>query len=204
MTDYLWNGPLPIITDAFYNNITDPVTLINTNVLVAGYSILGPVVVNGIAYVNVRTDYTLTIRPGLSVTSAILSSAIVGDWPVVPTTPTLAQLAQTAYNAAVVAGVIIVSTGTPALNGTYPLDQTSIGRITSEQVYITTAGKFTNGQSTRNWLDITGTPHLFPSTTEFTAFAEAVALYDDALLTALGVGLVGSAWVAPEPPAPIP
>jgi hypothetical protein len=123
--------------------------------------------------------------------------------PVVPP-PTLAQSAQTAYNAAIAAGVAITSTGTPTLNGTYALDQTSLGRITSEQVYITNTSKFTNGQTTRGWLDSSGTPHMFPSITEFTAFAETIALYDDALITALTVGLAGGAWVAPLPPASIP
>jgi hypothetical protein len=45
---------------------------------------------------------------------------------------------------------------------------------------------------------------MFPSITEFTAFAETIALYDDALITALTVGLAGGAWVAPLPPASIP
>ena len=129
-----------------------------------------------------------------------------GTWtfaaPVVPV-PTNAQLAQAAYDAAVAAGVQVTSTGTPALNGTYALDQTTLGRITAEQVYIATAGKFTNGSTTRAWLDAAGAPHTFPSTAAFTAFAEAVAQYDDALIAALDTGLAGGAWVAPAQPAAI-
>jgi len=156
--------------------------------------------------------YTATSTDPEPAGAALYAAIIAGQTtiPIAPyvspvvTSPTPAQLAQTAYNAAVVAGVIIVSTGTPALNGTYPLDQTSIGRITSEQVFITNTSKFTNGQTTRGWLDSSGAPHMFPSIAEFTAFAETIALYDDALITALTVGLAGGVWVAPEPPAPIP
>lgn len=117
------------------------------------------------------------------------------------TTPV--QLAQGAYAAAIAAGVVIVSTGTPALNGTYAIDQASLSRITAEQVYIATTGTFTNGQTTRAWLDASGTPHVFPSTAEFTAFAETVAQYEDALLTAFATASAGAAWVAPAQPGPI-
>ena len=116
---------------------------------------------------------------------------------------TPAQLAQGAYAAAIAAGVVIVSTGTPALNGTYAIDQASLSRITAEQVYIATTGTFTNGQTTRAWLDASGTPHVFPSTAEFTAFAETVAQYEDALLTAFATASAGAAWVAPAQPGPI-
>jgi len=117
---------------------------------------------------------------------------------------TAAQVAQTAYSVAVAVGVAIVSTGTPSLNGAYALDQASLGRIAAEQTYIATTGKFTNGQTTRAWPDLSGAPHVFPSTAEFVAFAEAVAQYDDALLTALAAGNAGGAWVAPALPGPIP
>lgn len=131
---------------------------------------------------------------------AVQDGALVAYTPPV-VIPTAAQVAQTAFNNAVSAGVTINSTGSPAIDGTYALDQVSLGRITSEQVYISVTGKFTNGQTTRAWFDIAGAPHTFPSTTEFTAFAEAVAQYEDALITALAVGLAGGAWVAPAMPA---
>ena len=53
-----------------------------------------------------------------------------------------------AYAAALGAGCPISSTGTPALDGTYAIDQAIQGAITSEHVYIATTGKFTNGQDT--------------------------------------------------------
>ena len=99
---------------------------------------------------------------------------------------------------------MITSTGTPALNGTYALDQGSRSNITAEQVYIATTGKFTNGGTTKPWPDLAGAMHTFPSTAEFTAFAEAVAGYYDALVSALDTARSsGAAWVAPAMPAPI-
>ena len=49
-----------------------------------------------------------------------------------------------------------------------------------------------------------GAFHLFPTTAEFTAFAEAVAQYYDALATALATVQGGGAWSAPSAPAAIP
>lgn len=114
-----------------------------------------------------------------------------------PAAPTAPQQ----YAAALLAGVAITSTGTPALNGTYGITLEAQQKITSEQVYIATTGKFTNGQTTRGWPDAAGTLHTFPSTAEFTAFAEAVAGYVDALAAALAAAQAGGAWVAPAMPA---
>ncbi len=110
------------------------------------------------------------------------------------------------FGAAANAGVAITSTANASvLNGTYALEPQSRANITSEQVYIATTGKFTNGQTTRAWLDIDGAMHTFPSTAEFTAFAEAVAKYYDALLAALARAVSsGSAWVAPTQPVALP
>ena len=119
-------------------------------------------------------------------------------------TPTAAQLAQESFNVAVAAGIAITSTSNTSLNGTYPIDAATLSRITSEQVMIAQTGKFTNGQTSRGWLDISNVPHIFTTTAEFTAFAEAIAQYEDALFTALTVGLNGGAWVAPAAPNPIP
>lgn len=113
-----------------------------------------------------------------------------------------AQAAAASFAAAIGAGVAVTSTGMPALDGTYALDQASLNTMTSEQVYIATKGTFTNGGATRNWPDRSGALHLFPSTAEFTLFAEAVAQYYDALLTALQTAQQnGTAWVAPAAPA---
>jgi hypothetical protein len=84
-------------------------------------------------------------------------------------------------------GCAVVSTATPALNATYAIDTVSQGQITSESLYIQVtsgqgAAKFTNGQITKPWPDVAGAPHTF-STTQFIAFAEAVAQYVDGLQT---------------------
>lgn len=114
------------------------------------------------------------------------------------------QIAQASYNTAVAAGAVISCNSIPTLNGVYALDQMSLGRITSEQVYIATANTFTNGQTSRSWLDLAGNPHVFPNTAKFTAFGEVMAQYDDALLAALATGLAGEAWVTPPAPGAIP
>jgi len=142
---------------------------------------------------------SVTPAPALGWTATQTNGAWAFTAPV-PPTPTAAQIAQAAF----AAGVQITSTGTPGLNGTYSLSDSSLSWITSEQVYIATTGKFTNGQTTRSWLDASGTPHTFPTTAEFTAFAEAVAQYEDALLAAQAVVQAGGAWVAPAQPAPLP
>ncbi len=114
------------------------------------------------------------------------------------------QAANIAFANAVKAGVNITSTSVSALNGTYSLGSQMRSDITSEQVYIATTGKFTNGSTTRAWPDINGSLHTFPSTAEFTAFAEAVASYYDSLLAAWDeVNSSGNPWVAPSQPAPI-
>lgn len=106
--------------------------------------------------------------------------------------------AQNAYYAAFSAGVVITSTGTPALNGTYACDSDTQRNIVSEQVYISADGTFTNGGSTMAWPDMVGAYHLFPSTTEFTAFAKAVAQYVQALATALATVQAGGSWAPPS------
>ena len=113
--------------------------------------------------------------------------------------PTLTpqQIVQNDYYAAVSAGVTIDSTSTPAINGTYSLTDSAILKMTSEQVYIATKGTFTNGGTSRAWLDNSGTPHVFTSTALFTEFAEAVASYEDALYTALVEGLASGTWTQP-------
>jgi hypothetical protein len=90
-----------------------------------------------------------------------------------PFVPTLTQQAQ----AALAAGIGITSTGTPSLNGTYAIDVASQQKINSVALFIAVNQKFPGGGTTYPWLDMSGTVHTFPSTTEFNAFATAVADY---------------------------
>lgn len=99
-------------------------------------------------------------------------------------------------------GVQITSTSASALNGTYAVDPATQPLITSEAVYIQATGaagsaKFTNGQTTKGWPDLSGTLHTF-TTAQFIAFAEAVAQYIDAVNVAQQNALAGGAWVAPS------
>ena len=43
------------------------------------------------------------------------------------------------------------------------------------QIYIQANGKFPGSTGTYAWLDKSGAAHVFPSVTEFTAFATAIA-----------------------------
>jgi uncharacterized membrane protein len=95
MTDYLWNGSLADVNAAIYVSVVNPLTQVATNQLVAGYSVIGPTVMDGVAYVNVRTDAVLTTPAGLSVIGVQLSRSVLGDWadvPVIPPTTIIATI----------------------------------------------------------------------------------------------------------------
>ena len=109
-----------------------------------------------------------------------------------------ARAATAAASTLLAGGLAVTSTGTPSLNATYPCDPVSQQLVTSDQVYIATTGKFTNGGTTRGWKDITGTLHTFASPADFTTFAEAVAQFVDAVAAALDIALAGGSWVAPS------
>ena len=129
-----------------------------------------------------------TCDPGTGDQLCAWNTALLGAQPTAAQLQALAstvaaqQAAAVNIASALAAGVQISSTSTSALNGTYAIDRLHQQLITSEQVYIATTGHFTNGQATRAWLDMNGARHTFPSTAEFTAFAEAVAQYVNALM----------------------
>lgn len=72
MTDYLWNGPEATVASAIYEA--------DGKTLKSDYSVIGPRTLDGISYVNLRTDATLTLPAGLSVTGKQLSEALIGTW----------------------------------------------------------------------------------------------------------------------------
>jgi hypothetical protein len=79
---------------------------------------------------------------------------------------------------AISAGLTVTSTSTPAIDGTFPVDQATQTKISSVETFIERNGVFPGSAGTSlAWFDITGTPHVFPSTTVFSAFATAVANY---------------------------
>ena len=109
------------------------------------------------------------------------NGAVLGPYPVTltpgnapyvaPPAPTLAQQAA----ALIAGGLTVTSTGTAALDGVYACDAAAQSNLQAVQTYILTNGKFPGSSGTYPWLDVTGTAHIFPSTTEFEAFASRVA-----------------------------
>ena len=73
----------------------------------------------------------------------------------------------------------IKSTSTPAVNGSYPLS--AITQLAQVAEYIAVNSKFPDGLAQIPILDVSGTPHLFPTTALFMAFVTAMGDYVAAL-----------------------
>jgi hypothetical protein len=97
--------------------------------------------------------------------------------------PTLTPQQQ--YAAAIDAGIVLASTSTPALNGTYGVATTDQANISSEALFIASFQEFSTGADTMSWADTSGAVHTFPNTTLFMAFAKASAQYVSACKQAL-------------------
>lgn len=132
--------------------------------------------------------------PGYTVQSGTL---------VAPTPPTAAQISAqqveqqlaASVQSALAAGLAVTSAGTPAVNGTYPLDvntQNEIGQVT---LFIQVNGDFPGGTSSYPWFDTSNVPHVFPSVALHDEWATAIANYI-AALKLYGAGVEGSALPA--------
>lgn len=101
-----------------------------------------------------------------------------------PIPPTAAQLAAQALiqsaQSMLATGLALVSTSTPALNGTYACDQLSQMDIIAIETSINAGKGFPGGATTFNYPDHTGVMHSFTET-NFTDFAAAVRDYVYAL-----------------------
>jgi hypothetical protein len=106
-------------------------------------------------------------RAGMS--AALIYAAGWADWGGVPPLDRVAVL--------MAAGLAIVSTGTPALNATYAIDDAMRVSINANVSYIQTYSAFPAGVATKDWPDIDGTIHTFPTTGDYLNFARAVADY---------------------------
>lgn len=78
---------------------------------------------------------------------------------------------------AISAGIVIASTSTSSLNGTYGLDQISQSNVNATVTYILLNGTFPGGGATMPWVDQNGGVHIWPNVTEFKAFATEFANY---------------------------
>ena len=78
-------------------------------------------------------------------------------------------------------GCAIVCTGTPAINGTYTIDQGSLINVLGVSLGITAGKGFPLGQPTFAYTDKDGHPHTFPNTDLFIEFAIALRDYVAAL-----------------------
>ena len=77
---------------------------------------------------------------------------------------TIQQSAQSDYAINIGAGIAITSTGTPALNATYGLDDTTLSQIQALANDCAVGFGFPNGQSTFQYPDQSGTPRTFNNT----------------------------------------
>ena len=80
MTDYLWHGDAAAIAALTTTTEIDPDTQKSVSIPKQGISIIGPRILDGIAYVNVRTDLSLSIPEGVEITGTELSAAVIGVW----------------------------------------------------------------------------------------------------------------------------
>lgn len=105
--------------------------------------------------------------------------------------PTLIEQSYALLNA----GVILTSTGTPAVNGTYNAHPEAVSYLQSEMLSILTHGFFADGTVSVEWVDTSGVGHVFPNTTVFRAFAVAVGAFVANLIKVQ----LGLSTVLPDP-----
>lgn len=106
------------------------------------------------------------------------------------------------------AGLAVISTGTSALNGTYPIDFATQLLICGELTIIqttTTLGTplFSNGNTTRACPDISGGLHTF-TIAQFIQFGLAIAKYIDAYQVGVVTAQLGGTPTWPSSPVTIP
>lgn len=75
-----------------------------------------------------------------------------------------------------VTGVVLTSTGTPAVNGRYAIDSVSVGYLNGLYVGVKVGDHFPGGTTTFNYPDMSGATHSFTETT-FVALALGVRDY---------------------------
>jgi hypothetical protein len=138
--------------------------------MLAGYAYSN----NGLSWRTVESDWTLAageVYFATEPTTTELEAAFSG-YSVASAAATLVASAQ----AQLAAGLAITSTGTPALDATYPCDPTAQQQINAEITSILLNDTFTDGSTALNWLDATGAAHSF-SIANFKNLATVLAAF---------------------------
>lgn len=100
---------------------------------------------------------------------------------------------QARAGAAIASGIVLTSTGIPALNATYAVDPATQSQINSIISFIMLNSAFPAGVTALPWPDTSGTIHTFPNVASFQAFATAVANYVATIaIYANSAGKIGS------------
>jgi hypothetical protein len=97
------------------------------------------------------------------------------------------------------AGMQITST-TAGISGTYPCDPTTQSKLANVALYVQANGKFPAGLTSFPVFDITGTTHLFTTTTEFLALVSKMGDY----VTEIDLFAAGAVQNLPAQPVSIP
>jgi hypothetical protein len=135
-------------------------------------------IVNGIVVELTDIDPAGRFHPDLVWVDCTATPSVAQGWSydgsafAAPPTPPPPNLQQQAF-ALLGSPVTVQCTSVPALNGTYPIDQTTQGQITGIAAAISAGLGLPGGGSTFNWPDTSGTAHPWPAT-QFTALAKAV------------------------------
>jgi hypothetical protein len=149
---------------------------------------------------NANGGFTFTAANGQILPESSITTMVVGKAPVVAPVLTLSQQAQAMLGQ----GIAITSSGTPALNATYPIDPATQALASQIVDYITAnSSSMFPGEppsSTLEWNDITGVGHTFPSVTEFKAFYNVAG----DLVAAINEVIVGNSTTLPSASATIP
>ncbi|OYV98639.1 MAG: hypothetical protein B7Z68_00410 [Acidobacteria bacterium 21-70-11] len=95
-----------------------------------------------------------------------------------PPAPTF-TLAQQA-TAALSAGLAITSTGTPALDATYPCDANTQAQLSAEVISLMLNSTFADGTTSIDWVDVNRTGHTMTAA-QFKTVATAIGAYVSAL-----------------------
>ena len=178
-------------------------------VALAGQAVQDSVSLDSSSEDNMSNIYCI-VQNGVVVNMAIADAPIDATWildtvgatmgwtyangvftaPVVPAPvpPTPAQQAASA----IAAGVTINSTSTPAINGLYACDPTTISDISGELLSMLENSTFTNGATAIGWPLASGAIVTFPSLAVFKAWATAIAGYVSACKQ-FGAGVPGAA-----------